>query len=114
MKPTTLDRLPACSQADEVRGDRVPRMAGAEHPTTEHHLESPGHDEQLLVPLQGAPDPGRQGGTGSDLRAPSYAGRAAGGLDGQGRRRHGCQGAADEGAPLFLAGVLLAVVVEGT
>lgn len=44
-----------CAQVDEVRGDRVPRLAGAEHAAPEHHLEPPGNDEQLLVPLQGAP-----------------------------------------------------------
>lgn len=37
-----------------MRGDRVPRVARPEHTTAKHHLESVGHDEQLLVPLQGA------------------------------------------------------------
>lgn len=40
-------------QDDEVRGDRVPRLARAEHTAPEHHLEPSRHDEQLLVPLQG-------------------------------------------------------------
>ena len=31
----------------------MPRVAGAEHSAAEHHLEPPGDDEQLLVPLQG-------------------------------------------------------------
>lgn len=42
-----------CAQAGEVRGDRMPCVAGAEHAAPEHHLESSWHDEQLLVPLQG-------------------------------------------------------------
>lgn len=38
-------------QADEVRGDSVPCVAGAEHSAAEHNMESLGDDEQLLVPL---------------------------------------------------------------
>ena len=41
-------------QADEVRGDRVPRLARTKHTAPEHHLEPSRHDEQLLVPLHGA------------------------------------------------------------
>lgn len=48
-----LPRTLGCAQDAEVRGDRMPCVAGAEHPAAEHHLELAGHDEQLLVPLQG-------------------------------------------------------------